>query len=238
MKTKRNLTVLVGIVALVVMAFLGWHKGTPSAGRPVAAAVQSDAPRVAAVASLRPVFEGEAKAGAHVEGLFAGFIDESVVEALTLTDREKSQLNRLFAGTRQEVLKQFAALAKVERLDPKSVQIAISVPKVMAEEWRAKFYADLEGVLGSRRFAEFSRLQNLARFEAGFEFFGVFPTVYEFDGRGVTLADSDTINFRATTGRTDANGYYQAYSSGLNPRAEFKGKFGALAELALGTGGP
>jgi archaellum component FlaF (FlaF/FlaG flagellin family) len=172
------------------------------------------------------------------ESVQVEFLDKGLIEKLGISADEALTMGRLFRNTRGKVLHSFAQFGDVEIETARSAHVMVNTPKEQSDAWRAEFYAALENILGKERMAQFNRLENLARFEANFEFFGAFPLLYEFDGDGATLAGSENIGYRRNVTRKDSSGSYQAFSAGKYPLSEFQARFGELAAVVVAKNNP
>lgn len=139
----------------------------------------------------------------------------------------------LFMETRNSITTLLAQHGKFERLDERSATWTVTLPKTLADNEREAFYSKLGTILGANRLSEFTALVNTAKFEAAFEFFGVFPIIYEFESAGEALAKTQSVDSRTTVLRRDDHGSYNSFWEEKSSVEDFRLKYGRLADRAF-----
>ncbi len=165
---------------------------------------------------------------------FEMYVDlPEVSKSMRLSIDQIAAIKALLSETRSSMTTLLARHGKFERLDEKSARWTVTLPKAVAESERETFYRKLGSIINANRLTEFSSLVNTAKFEAAFEFFGIFPLIYEFDSSEKSLANTQIVDTRTTVLRHDERGSYNSFWEEKSPTDEFMLKYGLLADRAI-----
>ena len=166
------------------------------------------------------------------------YLDDQTIAALNLTPEQVQRLNLIFEKARGAVCQRIADTGKFARSAQNVVGVDSQLSPADSGSLRDALYAGMQQVMGDEKFNDFTRMGQLTQFEAGFEFFGEFPTHYEFGGDGDSLASSEFIAIKSSFSRNDGGGTgvtanYTSFTGGKLMKPRFIDHYQALAEKIL-----